>query len=891
MIFRIVFISIVLFALSTTAFSQIDSLIGQISDSSSEVFAGGISGDGRFVVFESRGNLATENPRNEDGNVEIFLFDYAQRRIFQITDTKEVLFNRSVSSSLFSNIRIAIVNTRPVISNDGRWIAFSSNATTSTPTVPDATNPGSFDGNALVTGTPVPSPSVTPTPNPTATPTPTPAPTATPTPTPFPEPWTRDANLELWLYQIPAYAPVANLSSGDELPVTNLAGGTFTRLTNTDPSQFPRPATTSNGAFVADDNHDASINDDGTVIAFASTRDLVPCVGNKLLTAPPYEDNDEIFTYVRGAASQCGAPNASDPGLRQVTKTLRGPISNPIYNKNPTISGNGRRVVFTSTGDDPIDDPASNTNPNFDTGNNPLSSRNEEIFFTDLTADGRPGPAPASDLRRQITTTTSVAGAPVNILDLGRRMSRDGNYIAFDSYADLPVGTTAQGANKTSFGLYLYNVTANAFTAIGPRSDADTGAIGGDANHYPTFTDTDANGAPATLVLETRLNIKADGTIPTTAADGLNPDELRPTQLYSYPLNVVAPATATFTRLGKFPAGSIFASTQAITSNSIKRFAFNLASTELGSGNFDSNSEVYYFLKPDVITPTGLIRGITFFTGATRQLTTKATPSPTPTPTATPTPTPTPSPSPSVSPTPTPTPVTPDTVFGISPGMLTTLDFGRSRPGITPRTASGSPTRSPGLPFELSGVSITVNGVACLIKSVDTQGVTFVTPRALASAIAGTSYPVVINDNGRVSKGNLTIVPTRPDIFNATMTPAPGGRTKLFNVTNRIFTTEPFAIKTIRRRGDVLTPSVLRIYLTGVANVDSLLVSVRIRDKIMTGIANTNVLVEPGVYTVDFPLDAGLEAAGDQPVVVTITSGGVTFSSRLDDTTSKVSIL
>ena len=44
-------------------------------------------------MFESRGNLATENPQNADNNVEIFLWDYAQRRIFQITNTKSVLNN------------------------------------------------------------------------------------------------------------------------------------------------------------------------------------------------------------------------------------------------------------------------------------------------------------------------------------------------------------------------------------------------------------------------------------------------------------------------------------------------------------------------------------------------------------------------------------------------------------------------------------------------------------------------------------------------------------------------------------------------------------------------------------------------------------------------------
>ncbi|MDQ2746820.1 MAG: hypothetical protein M3T96_06130, partial [Acidobacteriota bacterium] len=59
--------------------SQINSVIGQITNAAAESFAGGISGDGRFVVFESTADLATENPRNTDGNREIFLFDYAQR--------------------------------------------------------------------------------------------------------------------------------------------------------------------------------------------------------------------------------------------------------------------------------------------------------------------------------------------------------------------------------------------------------------------------------------------------------------------------------------------------------------------------------------------------------------------------------------------------------------------------------------------------------------------------------------------------------------------------------------------------------------------------------------------------------------------------------------------
>jgi len=442
--------------------AQVNTVLGQVTNSTTESLAGSISGNGRFVVFESKGDVATENPRNADGNLEIFLWDYAQRRIYQITDTKSLVFNTSAPAT-GANIRVAIINTRPVISNDGKWIAFSSNATiaypgdATHPPIVSNTNPGSFDANAFTS----PTPTVTPTP----TPSPSPSPTVTPTPTPGDNSLTNDGNLEVWLYQIPAYADVPDLSAGDELPVTDLSSGTFIRVTNTVPSALPRAGTAFTNGFIAADNHDPSINDDGSVTAFVSSRDLV-AGGN----ASP-DDNDEIFTYLRAAGA-----------ISQITKTPRGTISSPIYNKNPTISGNGNRIAFASTGENVA-------NAAITCGStNPSTSRNEEIFYIDLAG----GAAPTAC--KQVTTTTPMtAGAAVNLLDLGRRMSRDGRYIAFDSFADL--ANENSGTNYTSFAVYLYDTTlaSNAFRRIGPRSDADTAATGGYVNNFPTFTDNDAN--------------------------------------------------------------------------------------------------------------------------------------------------------------------------------------------------------------------------------------------------------------------------------------------------------------------------------------------------------------------------------------------------------------
>jgi hypothetical protein len=215
---------------------QVDSVIGQFTNSPSESVAGNISGEGRFVVFESRGNIATENPRNEDGNLEIFLWDYAQRRIFQITNTKSVLNDHFGEPSAL-NTRVDISNKRPVISNDGKWIAFASNAYSAVACGTNSTDPGNFDGNACTF--PVP----TPTPTPTGSPTPTPTPNPSPTPTPDNNPLITDANIEIWMYQIPTYAP-ADLISGEELPLNDLALGTFLRVTDT-------PARAASGTTVA----------------------------------------------------------------------------------------------------------------------------------------------------------------------------------------------------------------------------------------------------------------------------------------------------------------------------------------------------------------------------------------------------------------------------------------------------------------------------------------------------------------------------------------------------------------------------------------------------------------------------------------------------------------
>lgn len=822
--------------------AQTDSVIGQVTNSTAESFAGGISGDGRYIVFESTGNLATENPDNSDGNREIFLFDYAQRRIFQITHTKSLLTNATLAPT-FDNIKVEIVNHRPAISNDGLWIAFSSNATCAYPgngtilPIVSTTNPGSFEpnattGNDCVVGT---------TNN-----------------------LVNDGNTEIWLYQIPVAPPVTDLSIGDEIAVTNLSGGTFTRVTNSLPSRLPIAGTTSTTSIIADDNRDASIDDTADGISFTSNRDLITG-GN----ASPAADNDEIFVYLRGAAS-----------LKQITTTPRGTIGNPINNANSTISNltaGGWRVAFISNANNAITGQTGTTN----------SDNNEEVFVADLDAAG------AITTRRQITTTTRTnPGDIVNVLTSGRRMSRDGRFIAVESYVDLVA--SSPGAVQTSFATYVYDVTAGTYRQVLLRSDADANASGGDIQRYLGFSDYDANRSPANFVLETRMNIKPDGTIPTTASEGLNDNAVRPAQLYTYP--VAVSTGAIFKRITKFPA-PLFAlnSIQPLTSNSSRRMTFNLSQVEAGTGNFDLLNEVMYLVTPNVdnVSPATL----NLSTGASRiavSPTTVPTPSPTPTPTATPTPSPTPTPTTTPSPTPTPTPQQPAAVKGVSPGMLAVVDIfsGTSAP-VVARTAVGSLERSFTLPIELSGVTMTIGGAACGLKTVGRRQITFVVPPGLTGSAAGTSYPIVINNNGVVYKGTAVLVAARPDIFTKNLSPSPGGRALIFNATNRVLLTEPFPIRTFRLRGSKLVPTVLRLRLTGVKDVVSTGFQIRIGGvEVPTGsVLTAATLVEPGVYTVDFTIPSAMLGNGDQPIVVSVTADGATWQSRLDDTAPRVTIL
>lgn len=801
--FRLSFVALMC-VLITGAFVAVqaqnpDPFVTQVSSSTRNTFATDISLNGRFVVFESIGDIATDriptinpdgttNPNarnNEDGNREIFLYDYAQRRIFQITNTKSSLRTTtacvtptptptpsptptptptpSPSPVPGCSIEVEVSNNQPALSSNGRWIVFNSNAPT----------PANFDGNTAANRTLL----------------------------------AGDGNQELFIYFIPQVAnPAADLSSGVEQPLTDLTTGTFTRVTDTTASRLPTPGTATVSPFVAFDNREASSNDNASIVAFVSTRNL---------TGGNADFNPEIFLYNRPAGT-----------ITQLTSTQTTSATNPIFNSNPSLAGQTLPGTVALSF-------FSNANISVGgTGNN--ADNNGEVYLA--TFDG----TNAIVTRQATRTTAPIIGFSNNIFNAGRRISRDGNLVAFESYSNDP---KTNGTAQANPAIFVYNVTSDTFTQVGPRATS-----GSDVQRFPTFTYDNS-----TLVFASALNFRADGTVPTTATDGLNPNNR--VQIFSTP---VPPATVNFARLTNTPVANSLR-LQPFPSNTRERVAFSMEAAELGGGNADGSAEAFYLRTrtgTDVASPT-----VSFLTGASQR------------PIATPSP-------------------TPPAVNGLAPGMIGIV---RSTSALAPATqiATGASEsqRRPSLPIELSNVTVSINNAAAGLLSIMPNEIRFVVPVGLAATTGTNTYPVVINNNGSIIRSTIQINPAQPDIFSTTNDA--GGRAIVLNVTNPAMQTpEPFTVTSMNGSGATVA-TILQIMLTGVRNVTTAQVTVRIGTTDITGTANILFVGPtdmPGVDQVNVQLPASLAGAGDVPIIVSVTINNVTYTSRPADSAPRIQI-
>ena len=770
-----------------------------------DTFAQDVSGDGRFVVMESTGDIATERSatrNNIDGNVEIFLFDYAQRRIFQITNTTSALKDANLSPADQANIDVAVRNLRPMISHDGRYIVFASNAYSD---ANPALSPKNFNGTANAAALKA------------------------------------DGNMEIFLYEIPAVG-AATLSSGAPVPQADLVAGAMTRVTNTPASRVPTPGTATVTPFIADDNRAATLNDDGSILAFVSTRNIANVGG-----ASNADANPEIFLW-----------NRTSPSFVQATVTS-GAF---VFNDNPSLSGDAAVLAFYSTAD------IGSTEAAADRGNGELYAAS----FNGTTV---------SNLRQLTRTPNGTGGDVVNVLSPGRRLSRNGQFLAFESTAVFNSNGSLNGALSDNLGLYIVRVADATFTLVGGRTP--TGQVV-DVLRFPAFT-----GDSASLVFASTLNLRATTgeALAEDSADGLNAGTAgdanigsrRRTQVYSVAVPAAGAAPANFQRLTRLPIR--FGRVQAFPTDSLRRLAFSLDGAELGGGNPDPvpSFEAYYLIVPDV---TGEVASpaVAFSTGASDRPVVSASPAP-----------------------------TPPAVTALAPGML---GIARSATPLAPSgvqvsqndaVESGANARRPPLPVELNGVTVTVSGYAAGLFFVSPGQINFVVPPGLNITAANTSTPVVINNNGSVIRTTLALNPVQPDIF--TTSNGDGGRAAVLNVTNPCIAApgEPFTVTTSRPTGGDCAaatteqvPTQLLIMVTGARGPVGT-PTLRTEVSVMIGTTNLTgdaiVSVGPsrthGFDQIIVTLPAGLAGAGDVPVIVTINRAG-TVTSRPADTAPRITI-
>src|SRR5262249_24129840 len=190
-------------------------------------------------------------------------------------------------------------------------------------------------------------------------------------------------------------------------------------------------------------------------------RDLV--TGGNVDTGAPAPD-PEIFTFTLGTGRFTQITN---------TKSSSNPFLPGTFNDYPSIGGSGLyTIAFYSNAD---------LTPSASPNNADLNS---EVFM--VSFDG----ASASGLK-QVTRTKdpgdSTAGTivrPANNFVFGRRISRDGRYIALESRASDPK-TNAATPDTSFLVTFVYDAVSDAFAQVGPHATATPG----DVTHYPTFTD------------------------------------------------------------------------------------------------------------------------------------------------------------------------------------------------------------------------------------------------------------------------------------------------------------------------------------------------------------------------------------------------------------------
>jgi hypothetical protein len=374
------------------------------------------------------------------------------------------------------------------------------------------------------------------------------------------------------------------------------------------------------------------------------------------------------------------------------------------------------------------------------------------------------------------------------------------------------------------------------------------------------FTDYNSSLVPSSLVFNSFLNFRPDGSFPASqaqASEGLNIDNSPEIYLTQIP----ASSSNTFTRLTNMPVFNA-GSTRPIASETRKRIAFSVVGEELGGGNADGSQEIFYLLTPQITATSGAT--LSFFTGFSNMPVAAATPLPSPTPTPTPVPSP-----------------TPGQPFALAAGMVSivrsTAPLAPSNAELTgdPNTVASEILRSPALPIELNGVSVSVNGAAAGLYFVgnDPNEIHFVVPVGVPVGLR----TVAVANTNTLLRGLVQVVVGQPDIM--TTSSGPGGRAVARDANTGTF--EPFSV-TQR----------IELVVTGVRFAAPAEITVTVGT---TAIPAASIIsVQPnrkmaGFDSIIFDLPSSLAGAGDVPIQVQFSRTIIT-TSRPADTAPRITI-
>lgn len=255
-----------------------------------------------------------------------------------------------------------------------------------------------------------------------------------------------DGNVEIYLATLPRGATVATLE----------------RLTETD------------GSKDSFDNNTPTINYDGSLIAFVSTRRFFKARGVQIFSAVNQDGNAQLLIY------ETNARRFTQVTHKTVAEGMSG-FDAKGFISNPFLSGNGQVLAFVS---------GYNFSGTAAVNNADL---NGEIFIYRV--------GDALNQVTQVTNTSSQAAVPedgaINVLSrFSKHLSDDGSLLVFESAGGVSPAKTGERIRD----VFLYNLNTKAFTQV---TTQDVGKQDlSDYNYFPSL-----NGAGTYIAFSSKLNL------------------------------------------------------------------------------------------------------------------------------------------------------------------------------------------------------------------------------------------------------------------------------------------------------------------------------------------------------------------------------------------------